>query len=248
MPNVYSKEIKQEVRNLRNQGWSLGEISQKMNIPKNTLSGWVKDIRLTKDQIKRIKEKEIACAAMGRPLAVKANHIKIEKWKRNIREKVKYFGKLPFKNKKMAKLICAIMYMCEGRRYPMSRYVSLSNADPKVIQTFLTLLRKSFLIQENKLRCHIGYRWDQDLNKLRAFWSNVTNIPKHQFYKSSPDKRTKGKPTQKLNYNGVCSIIYCDTNIQMELQDIGEAILEFGGAGGARTLETSCMPCRRSPS
>jgi hypothetical protein len=32
----------------------------------------------------------------------------------------------------------------------------------------------------------------------------------------------------KLNYKGVCAIIYCDTNLQMELQSIGEAIM-IGG-------------------
>lgn len=246
MPRIYPKKIKQRARNLRSRGWSLGEIKQKTGIPKNTLSGWVKGIKLTKSQIRRIKEKEIACAAMGRVLAAKLQKEKIEKWKEGIKRKVKYFGKLPFKNKKMVRLICGVMYMCEGRKYPASKQFSFGNSDPNVIRTFLTLLRKGFQIQEDKLRCQICYRWDQDFNKLRAFWSNVTNIPKNQFYKSSPDRRTKGKPTQKLNYKGVCVIIYCSTNLQMELQSIGEALMN-GGAGGARTLETSCMPCRRSP-
>lgn len=228
---IYPKEVKEEARDLRSQGWSLGEISLKMKVPKNTLSGWVKDIRLTESQIKRIKEKEIASAAIGRALATKLQQEKIEKWKEGIKEKIKYFGKLPFKNNKMAKLICGVMYMCEGRKYPASRQFSFGNSDPNVIHTFLTLLRKCFQIQENKLRCQIGYRWDQDFNKLRTFWSNVTNIPENQFYKSLPDRRTKGKPTQKLNYKGVCAIIYCDTNLQMELQSIGEAIMN-GGADG----------------
>ena len=33
MPKIYSKRIKQKVRSLRSQGWSIGEISLKMNIP-----------------------------------------------------------------------------------------------------------------------------------------------------------------------------------------------------------------------
>lgn len=66
MPKIYSNKIKQKVRNLRKRGWSLGEINQKTKIPKNTISGWIKDIQLTKKQRKRIKQKEIASAAMGR--------------------------------------------------------------------------------------------------------------------------------------------------------------------------------------
>jgi hypothetical protein len=222
----------------------LGEINLKTGIAKNTLSGWVKDIRLAESQRRRIKERERAGAAMGRALAIKANRTKIEQWKQKIKNKVRHFSKLPLKNKKMAKLICAVMYVCEGHKYPASRHLSFGNTDPKIIGTFLTLLRKSFPIQENKLRCYIGYRCDQDFNKLRMFWSKMTNIPNYQFYKSFPDKRTQGKPTQKLNYNGVCSIIYCDTNIQMELQTIGEMILEFGGASTPLLELTSRVPLK----
>lgn len=241
MPKIYSKAIKQRARNLRRRGYSLGEISLKMSIRKNTLSGWVKDIRLTESQRKRIKEKEIACAAMSRPLALKANRIKIEKWKEGIRKKAKDFGKLPFKNKKMAELICGLLYLCEGAKYPSTRGLIFGNSEPSVIRCFLNLLRIFFNIKENKLRCRIMYRWDQDIGKLNKYWSNVTGIPLNQFFKTKPDMRTKGKTTQKINYKGVCAIQYSDTSLQFQLQAIGEAIMN-GGADGIRTRDTS-MPC-----
>ncbi len=50
MAKIYSQKIKEKARNFRKQGWSLGEISLKMKILNNTLSGWVKDIELTKRQ------------------------------------------------------------------------------------------------------------------------------------------------------------------------------------------------------
>ena len=53
----YSKRIKQRIRNLRSRGWSLGEIALKTGIPKNTLSEWVRDIRLTDKQKERIRQK-----------------------------------------------------------------------------------------------------------------------------------------------------------------------------------------------
>ena len=247
MPHSYTKNTKQKAQSLRKNGWSLGEISLKLHIPKNTLSGWVKDIRLSAQQEKRIREKISACAAIGRPLAVAANRIKIETWKEGIRQKVRHFGRYAYSNAEMKKLICGLLYLCEGAKYPSTRCLIFGNSDPRIIRCFLNLLRKSFDIEEDKLRCRVMYRWDQDINRLNRYWSRITNIPLKHFFKTTPDKRTKGNPTRKKFYKGVCSIQYPSTFLQFQLQAIGEIIV-INGAGGARTLETSCMPCRRSPS
>ena len=221
----YSKETKQRIRNLRSQGWSLGEISLKIGIPKNTVSGWVKEIQLTEKQRKRIKNKEIASAAIGRQLAMKLLLKKIEKWKEGIRKKVKHFGKFPLQNQQIGKLVCGLLYLCEGAKYPSTRCLIFGNSDPKIITAFLYLLRKYFLIREEKLRCRIIPRWDQNINELQRFWSSITKIPLEKFYKTLPDKRTQGKVTHKKDYKGVCVVYYCNTSLQFELQSIGEIII-----------------------
>lgn len=237
---TYSEEIKQTVRNLRKQGWSLGEISSKMNIPKNSLSGWVKGIRLTETQIKRIKEKEIVCAAKARRLSKITWNNRVETWKENIRNQIKYLAKLPQKDPEIAKIICGILYLCEGSKYPTSKCLVFANSDPEIIRYFLYLLKTAFGIDERKLHCRIGYRWDQDINELRKYWSEITGIPLSQFYRSKPDERTKGQPTLRQNYKGICAIQYTNTELQFKLQAIGEAIIT-GGAEGSRT-PNSTMP------
>lgn len=231
MRKIYPRIIKQEVRHLRKCGRSLGEIKRKLNIPKNTLSGWVKDIQLSKIQKQRIKEKIIASGVIGRPLAVKVNREKIEKWKAGIREKVKHFEKYASKDPESGKLICGLLYLCEEAKYPASRFLHFGNSDYRLIYFFLNLLRKVYHIDENKLRFSIGHRFDQDYEELKRYWSNLTGIPKSKCLNSKPDKRTKGKPTLKKDYKGICRIIYYDTSLQFELQSIGEAIIK-NGAGG----------------
>jgi transcriptional regulator with XRE-family HTH domain len=228
MARAYSERIKQKARSLRQRGWTLGEIGLKLNIPKNTISGWLKDIQLTRKQQNRIKDKIIASAAIGRPLASKLMRDKIEKWKNDIRTQVKHFGKLPSQNQEVGKLICGIMYLCEGSKYPSSQAMTFSNSDPKVIAAFLNLLRKYFHIHEDKLRCRIMPRWDQNINKLQRFWSKITKIPLRYFYKTKADGRTKGIKTMRKNYMGICALTYCDTSLQFELQAIGERIIESG--------------------
>ncbi len=243
---IYPDSVKQQARELRRQGWSIGEINQKMKIPKNTISGWLKDICLSEQQKERIKQKIIASGSIGRPLAIKANREKIAKWKESIKNKVKHFGQLPLENPEIGKLICGLLYLCEGAKYPSTRQLQFINSDPKIIYFFINSLRKYFRVYENKFRVSVIYRYDQNLQQLINFWSNLTKIPRAQFLNSKPDIRTKGKRTLKKDYRGVCKIIYYDTSLQFELQTIGEEIIK-NGAEGDRTLKTSWLPAKRSP-
>lgn len=226
LAKAYPATIKQKAKHLRLQGMSLGEIGLELRIPKNTLSGWLKNLQLTKKQKARIKQKEIKSAAMGRKVAAELLRNKMEGWKEDIRKKVKHFAKLAQQNPEIGKLICGIFYLCEGAKYPSTRGLIFSNSDPMVICCFLNLLRKFFEIEENRLRCRITYRWDQDCGKLERYWSNMTNIPLKQFFKTKPDIRTKDKPTRKIDYMGVCAIQYSNTTLQFTLQSIGEAIIK----------------------
>jgi len=227
----YSEKTKQTVRSLRSQGWSLGEISLKMRIPKNTISGWVKGIKLTESQRKRLKEKERASAAIARPLAAKLLQKRMEEWKDKIRTKVKHFGNLPLRNRRIGKFICGLLYLCEGAKYPATRGLAFGNSDPIIILCFLNLLKTCFNIKEDKLRCRVMYRWDQDINELNRYWSKITGIPLSQFFKTKPDIRTKGKVTKKKDYKGVCCVQYSNTSLQFELQSIGEVIIKSGAGG-----------------
>lgn len=231
MAIIYPNKIKQKARDLRNGGFSLGEISLRMTIPKNTLSGWVKDIHLTMEQKKRIERKIIQSGKIGRPKAIESQRQRMETWKENIRAKVKHFGRLPFNNPEVGKLICGLLYLCEGAKYPATRYLSFGNSDPKIIFSFLSLLRKHYSIDESKLRFNILHRWDQNIGELKNYWSELTEIPQSKCLKSIPDRRSKGKPTLKQDYKGVCRIVYYSTDLQFELLSIGEAIMSGAGEG-----------------
>lgn len=235
MAGTYPEKIKQKVRNLRRAGYSIGEIGLQMKIPRNTISGWVKDIRLTERQKERINAKIADSLVIGRSLALEANRRKIERWKKDIRRSVKHFADIPLKNPEIGKLICSLLYLCEGARYPSTRCLVFSNSDAGIIRCFINLLRSSFNIEEDKLRCRVMYRCDQDLEELNKYWSKITKIPLFNFYKSKPDRRTKGRATLKKGYKGICAVHYLSTGLQFQLQSIGEIIIN-GGAGGDRTL------------
>ena len=242
---VYSATVKEQAKLLRREGCSLTEIGQRLGaIPKNTVQGWVAGIKLTLDQQARLHQKISRAGSLGRPLALLANQRKHAEWMSVIRARAQYFAELPWKDDTIARLTCGLFYLCEGGKYPSARMLVFGNSDPAIIHTFLTLLRRVFGIDEQKLRCRISYRCDQDHEQLKRFWSGVTQIPVERFYRSKPDARTLNKPTRRTNYHGVCVIFYMSTALQLELQSIGESILRRnGGAEGDRTpdLQTASL-------
>ncbi|MBU1061578.1 MAG: hypothetical protein KJ957_03475 [Candidatus Omnitrophica bacterium] len=232
MSKIYSAKIKNKACLLRSKGFSLKEISLELDIPKNTIQGWVRYIELTNKQRRRLSKKEKLGGYIGRLKAKDVLKRKIEDWKRQIRKRVNYMRKLPYKDEEIGKLTCGLLYLCEGGKYPSTRQLTFGNSDPKIIRSFLKLLRQWFHVDESKFRCRVMHRWDQDGKSLNRYWSNLTKISPGQFYKSYADKRTLDKPTKKEGYKGVCAVMYFNTNLQFELQAIGESIVEFGGADG----------------
>lgn len=226
MTKAHSQKIRRRARSLRQKGWSIGEISLKMSIPKNTLSSWFKDIVLSQEQNERIEQKILTSAAIGRKIAARLLRLKMEGWKEKIRKKAQCYNKQSLNYPAIGRFICGLLYLCEGAKYPSSRYLHLGNSDPKIISFFINTLRKSYKIDENKLRFSISYRWDQNHQQLKSYWSKVTKIPESKCLNSKPDIRTKGKPTLRKDYMGICRIIYYNTTLQFELQSIGETIIK----------------------
>lgn len=248
----YLETIRLQAIALRREGRSLLEISQALEIPKNTLSGWLAHVQLSDRQQEQLQEKCLASAARGRPLAVEAWRRKIESWKTSIEQDVKSLGALPFADPAIGKLACGLLYICEGGKYPTSRQLSFANSDSRMIVLFLRLLRDYFSIDERKVRARVMPRWDQDGEALKRFWSNVTSIPLTQFFPAYADARTKGRTTRRPGYHGVCAIHYCSTTLQYQLQAIGESVMRVAasaeprGANGATIAAEKPVPRYRA--
>lgn len=114
-----------------------------------------------------------------------------------------------------------------------------------MIQLFLMLLRRYFSVEENRFRVRVLHRWDQDEKALQRFWSQVTGIPLTQFYPAQPDRRTRGHPTRRAEYRGVCNVSYCSATLQYTLQAIGESVLNLAAEKG-RVVSDDAVPDRVS--
>ena len=217
-------KLKQKVIKFRKQGKTYGEIQRSLglSIPKSTLSYWCNNVKLPKEYQIRIQKIVSDNAQKGRKVALIVNRIKREKYLKSITDNNKYL-KTVLKNKDVSKIALAMLYLGEGGKKQRGSLL-FGNSDPFIISMFLHLLRYCYNVDESKFRCTLQCRADQDIKRLERFWSRITKIPSSQFYKVRIDPRSKGKPSKKLNYKGVCRIDYFSADLFTRLMRIPKII------------------------
>ena len=78
-------------------------------------------------------------------------------------------------SKVLYKLLASFLLWTEGSKSARS-YISFINSDPLMIRTFLTLLRKSFSLNESKFRALMHLHEYHKEQQQMIFWSKVANI------------------------------------------------------------------------
>lgn len=212
--------LRNKVINERKDGKTYGEIRAilKIRIPKSTLSYWCKGVNLPAEYQNRIKKIVKQSGQKGRLIAVAVNKAKREKYLAALWDKNKHLA-AKLKDKDTARIALAMLYMGEGAKHRKGALL-LGNSNPYIIKAFLSLLRHCFRFEENRFRCTLQCRADQNVKKLELFWSKVTQIPLTRFYKARIDPRTVGKPTKKKDYLGVCRIELFSADVYNEICSI----------------------------
>lgn len=123
--------------------------------------------------------------------------------------------------KEPLKLLVALLYWCEGSKYPSSTAVTMVNSDPSLIKTFLRLLRAAFELDESKFHVHLQIHTTHDFAKIKRYWSKLLSIPASQFMRPTVTKPNGGK--HRNQYFGTCTLKYQDYRILLKLMGIYEA-------------------------
>lgn len=220
------KIVRGKARRLRAKGKTYAEINStlKTNIPKGTLSGWCKGVKLPEWYRGRIEELNKRNFSNAQKASIAARRFKRKKLLEDIDLKNKSL--LPFlENKEVLKAILAMLYLGEGSKWKSHRGLMLGSSDPDIIRLYIKLLSACYGKEAREMKCRISYRADQNIKHLEKYWSEITNIPLVNFYKTKPDPRTIGRPTRNIEYKGVCVIMSAGTEIQLELESIAKLTL-----------------------
>ena len=197
------------------------EIARQLNVAKSSVSMWVRDVRLSATAKKRLLTK----IKLGQFVAAQKKREKTKATEDSyLMVAKKEIGKLRI-DKGYMKLLCALIYWCEGVKN-VKYGMAFINSDPNLVKTFLKLLRNSFEIDEKRFKPLIHLHSYHDKTQELDFWSKVTNINKEQFRKPYV-KPNIGKRIRN-DYHGCLSLRYFSSDLARRLAAFGKAYL-LGG-------------------
>jgi len=208
---------------LRRKGKSIREIERNLDIARSTLSGWFHDIELSKKQQKQLHNKWLNGLVKARLRASEVHRKERLDRMGEIENRVKEFTSNIVIDRKLGEIIYSIFYSAEGAK--KAGKVEIANTNPKILVALLELFRYLYSPEESRLRCALHLRDDQTEKKLKNYWSKILGIPKSQFIKTQFDARAN-TPSFK-DYKGVCSVYYCDTNLQKRILSIAEELFRI---------------------
>jgi len=213
-------ELKPEVIKLRKEGFSIGKIERPLGIPRSTLSGWLKDIKLSKKQKEELTRNWRHALVKARKKAVLWHNAQKEKRLKLAKEQaLKTVGVIDITDKKILELVLAILYMGEGTKKKVE--TSMGNSDPLILKFFLAALKRIYDFDLKKIKCQLSLRADQNPEEMKRFWSKKLGVPINNFGYVNLDKRTIGSKTYP-SYKGVCYVRCGNVAIQRKLMYLSE--------------------------
>lgn len=219
--NHYTKQTMAHADRLRLRGKNYREIKHLLGIPKSTLSTWFSK----KHAHIFNKQAQLIHLAKIRLIARQSVRDRIENRDNNInREATQLLRKLKH-NDPINKLSLGLLYWAEGSKHSKVSGLIFANTDPLLMTLFIALLRKSYPLDETKFRVRIHLHHYHEKEPLLKFWSELLNIPKHQFAKPFLKPRSKKKRFRK-NSKGICLLRYADSNIRREILAIARTFAE----------------------
>ncbi|MEK7524357.1 MAG: hypothetical protein AAB588_05005 [Patescibacteria group bacterium] len=208
-------KLKAQAIQLREEGNSIGGIENKLQIPRSTLSGWFKNIKISQKQQEILQNNWRNALKKARvKAALWHNHQKIKRLQEARDSAKKILKNIDINDNTILELGLALLYLGEGTK--KNDETALGNSDPRVLQFFLAILRKVYNVPIEKIRCQLNLRADQNPEEIKQYWAKELRLPIESFGYVSIDKRTKGTKTF-AHYKGVCQIRCSAVEIQRKL-------------------------------
>lgn len=214
---AYDNSIKQHALKLRERGYSIKEVSKKLNIAISTSSVWLKDVVIQPSGLIRMQERhELKRYKMSQKWVDKNK----KQYQINYQKAKSLLSTINLKDENIAKLICAILFWAEGNKN--FSHVRFTNSDPTMITTFLNNFHRGFVVDESKFRACIHLHEYHNKQEIHEYWSSITKIPLSKFRKAYLKLHTGQR--KKIDYKGCITIYYFSSSIAHELQALYNAV------------------------
>jgi hypothetical protein len=171
---------KQKAEELRRKGYSYSDILKEVNVAKSSLSLWLKDLPLSKDEKHYLKKRREGNISIGRIRAATSNHLR-----RLIRDKFllqEARKEFEAKVKEPFFLIGVALYWAEGAKRSSS--FGFMNSDPEMIGLMLSWIRTFLEVQESEIGVRLYTHKAYAHEGYEDYWSNSLGLSRNYFKKT----------------------------------------------------------------
>lgn len=201
------REEKNIAIKLRKKGKSYSQIGGELNVPKSTLSVWLKDVKISAEAKNKIQERikstsleKLIERNKNRPKVVEAQHKKI-------REAAEIESKKYLKDP----LFIAGLSLYWGEGYKRGaegskwKSIDFTNSDSEMIQVMIKFFVKFFKITPKEMRAQIMLHDSSKTTITVDYWSKITGIPATNFIKTchSISSASKFRVAKKLEFGTI---------------------------------------------
>ncbi len=214
--------LREEAIKLRIKGYTYGQIKRELNLAKSTLSDWLRNLPLNKEQLELLSKNRERSRDLAREkyIATRKNQ-KLVRLKQILNQQNNFL--LPLSKKEL--FLCGLfLYWGEGEK--RHGIISISNTDPRVIKFALYWMITSLKISKNKIRINLHLYKDMSIDESIYFWSSILDIPKTQFNKPYIKKTNREGLTYKSFGHGTCKLyagsVALSEKIAMSIKSISD--------------------------
>lgn len=217
-------KLKDKAIQLRKRGLSLRKIESRLRIPRSTLSYWFKNIELSTKQREKLHNDWKNALIKARKKAVLWHNAQKEKRLQIAKKEAEdVFKNIDISDSGVIELALAALYFGEGSKKHIE--TAMGNSDPLILKFFITTLRNVYHLSDDKIKCALYLRADQNPEKIKRFWAKELGLPLNNFKHTSIDKRTMGSKTFP-GYKGVCNVRCGNVAIKRKLIYLAEIFFE----------------------
>ncbi len=206
---------KLKTQELRKQGLSYREILTQINVSKDTISRWCRDIVLSDEQKNRLLKNKSFGQRKGSIVAAdNKRQARILRTQNIFQEAKKEIGTL----RKRDRFIAGIMlYAGEGEK--TDGRGGFANSDPKLIEFMMKWFKEFCEIPLSRFRGAIWIHEGLDANQAKKYWSKLTGIPQNQFFKTyiAENKTDSRKVRKNIHKYGVFAIKFSISDKQRKI-------------------------------
>jgi hypothetical protein len=214
--------LRRKAIELRKSGRSYSEIRKEVIVSKSTLSRWLKDFPLSKDQIRLLRD---------------INPKRIERFRTTMKNRKKkrllhYYQQeknklLPLSSKEL--LVAGLfLYWGEGGKV-LSHTITINNTEPSVIKFSLYWLKEALHVPKSKIRVFLHLYKDMNIEKEIEFWSMKLNISKNNFLKPYVKESKLTDLDHKGYGHGTCGLLVYNTKLKEKILMAIKALADYYG-------------------